>query len=72
MKKMMMCAVFVMGLGLAALADTPTVTSVTAQQRYPWNGFVDIVVTISGTESEVADAECSFAATDSGSNAPPT
>jgi len=50
---------------LAAFAATPTITSVTAQQRYPWNGLVDIVVTMSGETSEVAQATCTFAATNS-------
>ena len=27
---------------------TPTITSVTAQQRYPWNGKVDIAYTVTG------------------------
>ena len=34
--------------GLAVIADTPTITGVTAQQRYPWNGKVDISYTITG------------------------
>jgi len=62
-------ALFVFGLGLTVLAATPTVTSVTAQQRYPWNGLVDIVVTISGEQSEVAKATCTFAATNSATKA---
>ena len=59
------CALVVMGLGLAAYSAPPTVASVTAQQRYPWNGLVDIVVTFNGAESDVAKANCTFAATDS-------
>lgn len=59
------CALVVMGLGLAAYSAAPTVTSVTAQQRYPWNGLVDIVVTFNGAESDVAKANCTFAATNS-------
>lgn len=43
----------VLVLGLLALigsafAATPTITSVTAQQRYPWNGKVDISYKVSG------------------------
>ena len=34
-------------VGLSALA-TPIITNVTAQQRYPWNGKVDISYTMSG------------------------
>ena len=59
------CALVVMGLGLAAYSASPTVTSVTAQQRYPWNGLVDIVVTFNGAQSDVAKANCTFAATNS-------
>ena len=50
-------------------AATPVVTSVTAQQRYPWNGNVDIVVTLSGASNDVARAECVFAATNSATKA---
>ncbi len=31
-----------------AFAATPTITGVTAQQRYPWNGKVDISYTVTG------------------------
>ena len=31
-----------------AIATTPTITDVTAQQRYPWNGKVDISYTVIG------------------------
>ena len=34
-------------IGVAALA-APTITGVTAQQRYPWNGKVDISYTVTG------------------------
>lgn len=60
-----LCAALVMWLGLTAFSATPTVTSVTAQQRYPWNGLVDIVVTFNGAQSDVAKAKCAFAATNS-------
>ena len=60
-----LCALMLMGVGLAAYSAAPTVTSVTAQQRYPWNGLVDIVVTINGEQSDVANANYTFAATDS-------
>ena len=33
---------------LTTLAATPTITGVTAQQRYPWNGKVDITYTVTG------------------------
>ena len=48
-----------------AASAAPIVTSVTAQQRYPWNGLVDIVVTIQGESNDVALADCLFAATNS-------
>ena len=63
------CALVVMGLGLAAYSAAPTVTSVTAQQRYPWNGLVDIVVTFNGEQGDVANANCLFAATNSATKA---
>ena len=37
-----------LGLGLSAFANTPTITDVTARQRYPWNGKVDITYTVTG------------------------
>ena len=36
------------GIVSVAGADTPTITGVTAQQRYPWNGKVDISYTVAG------------------------
>ena len=35
-------------LGTAVFAATPTITGVTAQQRYPWNGKVDISYMVTG------------------------
>ena len=64
-KVKVLCALVVMGLGLAAYSAAPTVTSVTAQQRYPGSGLVDIVVMFNGTASDVAKANCTFTATDS-------
>ena len=37
-----------------AYADTPTITDVAAQQRYPWNGKVDISYTVTGDIAEEA------------------
>ena len=59
---MAICAV---PLFFAAFAGEVKVTAVTAQQRYPWNGLVDITVTIQGTADDIAEAEWSFAATNS-------
>ena len=64
-----LCALVVMGLGLVAYSAAPTVTSVTAQQRYPWNGLVDIAVTFNGEQGDVAKANCIFAATNSATKA---
>ena len=44
-------------------------TGVTAQQRYPWNGLVDITVTLQGSAEDVAKADCLFAATNSATKA---
>ncbi len=46
MKKLFASAIVVLSLG--AVAVTPTVTDMTAKQRYPWNGKVDITYTLTG------------------------
>ena len=56
-------------LPLVAVAGEVTATSVTAQQRYPWDGFVDIAVTIQGSAEDLAVTECSFVATNSATKA---
>jgi len=38
---------------MAAFAATPTITGVTAQQRYPWNGLVDLKFTINGDDDKL-------------------
>ena len=38
----------------AARAAVPTVSDVTARQRYPWNGKVDISFTLSGGDAYVS------------------
>ena len=43
----MMCFLLI-GLSMTVLAVTPTITGVTAQQRYTWNGKVDISYTVIG------------------------
>ena len=58
-------AAFALLIGLAVSAESVTATAVRAQQRYPWNGKVDIVVKLSGTEADVAKANCIFSAVDS-------
>ena len=47
----MALAMAVVGM-LVAWAETPTVTDVTAKQRYPWNGLVDITCKVSGIEAD--------------------
>lgn len=37
------------------------VRSVMAKQRYPWNGLVDVVVTLIGAPNDLAKRECVFA-----------
>lgn len=46
-KKLKMLAAIVTMVG-CAFAAAPTITGVTAQQRYPWNGKVDISYTVTG------------------------
>lgn len=52
---------------LAAFAATPTVSNVTAKQRYPWNGMVDITCDVSGISGMVSNLEFTVAAVNSGS-----
>ncbi len=48
MKLMSYLSVLVIYTLTQAFAATPTITGVTAQQRYPWNGKVDISYTVTG------------------------
>ncbi len=54
MKKLI--ATIVLSLGAIAFA-TPTVTDVTAKQRYPWNGLVDITCKVTGIDGT---GQCEF------------
>ncbi len=47
-------------LSFAAAAATPTITGVTAQQRYPWNGKVDISYTVTGDIAAEAKQKAVF------------
>ena len=71
MKKILiiMFAMFVGVLPIATLAGVATATGVTAQQRYPWNGLVDITVTIQGEAGDLPRTICTFAATNSATKA---
>ncbi len=55
------CICIFFALALAAFAADPTIT-VSAQQRYPWNGLVDLNFTITGTSGTKYDT--SFTAKD--------
>ncbi len=46
MKKLI--ATIILFLGAVAFGAEPTVTDVTARQRYPWNGLVDITCKVTG------------------------
>ena len=59
MKKLV--AMAMAALAAAAFADAPTVLNVKAQQRYPWNGLVDIDYTITG---DTTGLNLSFSVTD--------
>ena len=47
MKRMIYCCLVAAFMAISGVA-APTITGVTAQQRYPWNGKVDISYTVSG------------------------
>ena len=68
MKKLLV-AMLGVALSLAVFASEVTVTSVTAQQRYPWNGLVDITVTIQGAAEDLPNTVCTFVATNSATKA---
>ena len=59
MKKSIVVATCLACLASISIA-APFVTGVTAKQRYPWNGLVDITVTLSGTEEECTAAAFPF------------
>ena len=54
---------------MPAFAGEVTATGVTAQQRYPWNGLVDIAVTIQGAAEDLPNTVCTFVATNSATKA---
>ena len=62
--KMLWCERLIFGLIAAcsmvwsAFADSPTVSNVTAKQRYPWNGLVDITCQVTGVDG--TDDELKF------------
>ena len=46
------------------VSAAPTVTDITAKQRYPWNGLVDISCKVSGMEAETGGYEFAVVAVD--------
>lgn len=48
---LLLYAIMALIIPLSSFADTPTVSGLTARQRYPWNGLVDISFTLSGIAS---------------------
>lgn len=62
-KKISMFFVIMMA---ATISAAPAVTDVTAKQRYPWNGLVDITCTVSGISGTANNLEFSMAAVNSG------
>ena len=66
MKKFLMIMVV---LPLMAVAGAVKVTGVTAKQRYPWNGLVDITVSLRGSADDMAVTVWTFAATNSATKA---
>ena len=49
-------------VAIVALADEPSVTDAIAQQRYPWNGKVDITCKVSGINGVTNELEFAVAA----------
>ena len=58
---MMLTAAVAVSLGAWA---EPTVTDITAKQRYPWNGLVDIACKVSGIEADAGGYEFVVVAVD--------
>ena len=65
LKKLLIVGVGVIVIGVQTMASAQIVTDLKAQQRYPWNGLVDIVVTLTCTADDLIVMKCLFAATNS-------
>ena len=63
---MVLVTAFVTSSAIVASAATPTVSNVTAKQRYPWNGMVDITCTVSGISGTTEPLKFVVAMVDSG------
>ena len=66
MKKMVLMTIALAANVFVASAATPTVSNVTAKQRYPWNGMVDITCTVSGISGTDDPFKFTLAAVNSG------
>ena len=53
----MIATVLVALTAIEFVSAAPTVTDITAKQRYPWNGLVDIACKVSGIEAETGGYE---------------
>lgn len=53
--------------GMAVIAATPTVSNVTAKQRFPWNGLVDISCAVAGIDGTTNGLKFAVAAVMPGS-----
>ena len=67
--KKLMTVIAGLAIAMGASAGDVSVTAVTAQQRYPWNGLVDVTVTFSGASGDVAKTACEFFATNGATRA---
>ena len=65
MKNSIVFAFTLLSCVLIAFAGEVSVVKVDAHQRYPWNGKVDIVLTLYGQSDKIADTKCYFVATNS-------
>ena len=63
MKTKLMALAAAIAVSLGAWAE-PTVTDITAKQRYPWNGLVDISCKVSGIEADTGGYEFVVVAVD--------
>ena len=62
MGKRFLSIVIVVMIALAIFADTPQVQNVTAKQRFPWNGLVDITCSVTGINGTTNGLEFAVAA----------
>ena len=60
---MWLCAMLV-NISSVMFADITSVQSITAKQRYPWNGMVDIEVAFTSSSNECENSFCRLTAKD--------